>query len=299
MSPEQLQDASNVGPQTDVYALGVILYRMLTARMPYEGNLLDLALRIREGRPAPLATYLADLPKGFDDAVMRALAPALHQRYVDVRSFAQRAVALLPAARARLQSGAARIAAESRSPTCRRRDRRVRCRARPQAKVAQYEPAPRISTPVKEASTFHPVATRPRAGGALALAAVVGRGGVHRRGRRDRRHHRLAVGQLRAQGRQRGRRAHGRAGDARAARSRRRPPSRRSPSPNRRRPRPPMEARRRPPPAGTISARRSLRIDPSLAAEPAPPPAQAVPDVSTRAGRADRAARQRPHHGHR
>ena len=165
MSPEQLQDASNVGPQTDIYALGVILYRMLTARMPYEGNLLDLALRIREGRPAPLSSYIENLPKGFDDAVLLALAPGLHQRYADVRTFAnallpffpQLGLDFSPALRASRPSPISDLPPTGPGPLP----------PRPVPKVVQRDSTPAVATPAKEASTFHPVATRPQSGGAL------------------------------------------------------------------------------------------------------------------------------------
>ncbi len=167
MSPEQLQDASKVGPQTDVYALGVILYRMLTARMPYEGNLLDLALRIREGRPKPLASYVEGLPKGFDEAVLLALAPGLNQRYADVRTFANALAPFFPQIGLDF-SPALRASREPTPISDLPPSGPGPMPPRPTPKVAQVESEPpRVATPVKDPSTFHPVATRPRSGGAL------------------------------------------------------------------------------------------------------------------------------------
>jgi serine/threonine protein kinase len=53
MSPEQWCDAQAVGPASDVYALGVIAYEVLTGRVPYTADKSDEFYRIRLLRPSP------------------------------------------------------------------------------------------------------------------------------------------------------------------------------------------------------------------------------------------------------
>ena len=91
MSPEQTTlPAEQLQPFTDQYSLGVILYEMLTNRLPYElPPALGPALRdIREQRPQPLGPAPADRPRDLEAVVHKALAKEPRDRYDDVEAFA-------------------------------------------------------------------------------------------------------------------------------------------------------------------------------------------------------------------
>ena len=64
LSPEQSR-GEEATPGSDVYSLGVVVYQMLTARLPYEGNsLAELAIRRENERPLPADELRAEDPGG-------------------------------------------------------------------------------------------------------------------------------------------------------------------------------------------------------------------------------------------
>jgi len=89
MSPEQLQ-GSRVGPASDQYSLGVVVYQMLTQRVPFHGEgLTALCNNILKGSATPLSTLRPDLPKELCEAVHKAFAVKPEDRFPHCSAFAE------------------------------------------------------------------------------------------------------------------------------------------------------------------------------------------------------------------
>jgi len=81
MSPEQIR-MEDVTHQTDIYSLGIVMYRLLTGRLPYEANTqASLTYAILNTTPARPATLRPDLPPLLDQIVMKAIEKNPAARY--------------------------------------------------------------------------------------------------------------------------------------------------------------------------------------------------------------------------
>jgi serine/threonine protein kinase len=84
MSVEQLECRDVLGPTTDVYAFGVVLYEMLTRELPFDGESLGAVLlkQLRE-RPKPPSHYVRELSPALDQFVLKCLHSDPQQRHAD------------------------------------------------------------------------------------------------------------------------------------------------------------------------------------------------------------------------
>lgn len=90
MSPEQWR--GQAGKASDIYALGVLVYQLVTGRTPYEGNQFEL-MGQHLNSPVPPLSYRAPglvYPAALDTVVAATLAKDQHQRIRPASEFARR-----------------------------------------------------------------------------------------------------------------------------------------------------------------------------------------------------------------
>jgi serine/threonine-protein kinase len=86
MAPEQIL-GQPVGPTTDIYALGILLFQMLTARHPFEGTSAIESDAMHLFTPPPRAGDFATIPHSVSDVIARCLAKRASDRYPSVEEF--------------------------------------------------------------------------------------------------------------------------------------------------------------------------------------------------------------------
>ena len=90
MAPEQVEARHHeIGPATDVYALGVILYVMVTGQRPFEGSAASIFGQIVSRPAAPPSSLRRELPSEIDAICLKAIAKAPSERHASAADFAE------------------------------------------------------------------------------------------------------------------------------------------------------------------------------------------------------------------
>ena len=89
MAPEQAAgDVAAIGPATDIYALGTILYELLTGRLPFEGTVFERIRHVIATPPRPPSALLLGLDPRLDHICLKALAKRPADRFASCQEFA-------------------------------------------------------------------------------------------------------------------------------------------------------------------------------------------------------------------
>ncbi len=90
MSPEQIEGRPNrVGPRSDIYSLGIILYELLTGHKPYEGTLVQIVGKIIKGEAyLPPSQWNPAIPNDVEAVCLKAMAWKMADRFQSMNEFA-------------------------------------------------------------------------------------------------------------------------------------------------------------------------------------------------------------------
>jgi serine/threonine-protein kinase len=107
MSPEQMRSAKDVNAQTDLWAIGIVLFELIAGKPPFVAETLpELVLQITADPPPSIRSFRPNVPAALEAVILRCLEKDRQRRYPNV---AELALALLPFAPKRSKGSVDRI----------------------------------------------------------------------------------------------------------------------------------------------------------------------------------------------
>ncbi|WP_437806595.1 protein kinase domain-containing protein [Sorangium sp. So ce1078] len=90
MSPEQLRSARSVDARADIWSMGVVLFQLLTGRLPFETTeLVELFAMVTQQPPTSPRAFRPDLPEELDAAILGCLRKPREERFQNMGELAQ------------------------------------------------------------------------------------------------------------------------------------------------------------------------------------------------------------------
>jgi serine/threonine protein kinase len=150
MSPEQAAGATDIDVRTDVWAIGVVLYELMTGKLPYQAANANLLIgKILYEAPTPVTAWDLSLPGPMVELISRAIQPNRAERYRDAAAMREAASRIslhqTPCAN---RDGAVSKAATTAGQMAQR------LQALPSAKFLRFVSASRASVPIASAITL-------------------------------------------------------------------------------------------------------------------------------------------------
>jgi serine/threonine protein kinase len=87
MSPEQAAGSTDLDARVDIYAMGVVLYEMISGQVPFDSDsLADILTNVIHSPPKPLGELVPEVPEKLAFVVETAMAKDREHRFIDARA---------------------------------------------------------------------------------------------------------------------------------------------------------------------------------------------------------------------